>query len=112
MTDKKTDIREMQSSEAFAEMLRRHGMDLPIEESMAEQKKPLKIGEKTIPNRICIQPLEGYDSCGDGSPSELVYGRYKCFSGSGAGLVWFESAAVSDDGKSNPHQMMASSLTC
>ena len=94
------------SPEAFAGMLRKHGMDLPVEESMAELRKPLRIGGKTIPNRICIQPLEGYDSRSDGSPSDLVYRRYRRFARSGAGLVWFESAAVADDGKSNPRQMM------
>ena len=104
--EKKPDIREMRSPEAFAEMLRKRGMDLPVEESMAELRKPLKMGEKTIPNRICIQPLEGYDSRDDGSPSDLVTRRYRRFARSGAGLVWFESAAVADDGKSNPHQMM------
>ena len=96
----------IQSPEAFTEALRRHGMDLPVEESMSELRKPIKVGEKTIPNRICIQPLEGYDSRSDGSPSELVYRRYRRFARSGAGLIWFESAAVAEDGKSNPHQMM------
>ncbi len=37
MTDKKTDIREMRSSEAFAEMLRKHG-----------------IGQTPDPARCCI----------------------------------------------------------
>ena len=99
-------LSEFRSPAAFAEMLRNHGMALPAEGSMAELKKPLNIGGKTIPNRICIQPLEGYDSFADGSPSDLVYRRYCRFARSGSGLVWFESAAVSDDGKSNPHQMM------
>ncbi len=98
--------RGIQSPENFSGMLRTHGLDLPVEESMAELRKPVSIGAKTIPNRICIQPLEGYDSCIDGSPSDLVYRRYRRFARSGAGLVWFESAAVADDGKSNPHQMM------
>ena len=100
------DIREIRSPEAFVEMLRKHGMELPVQESMAELGKPLDADGKIIPNRICIQPLEGYDSCPDGSPSDLVYRRYRRFAGSGAGLVWFESAAVAEDGKSNPHQMM------
>ena len=99
-------VRDTQSPEAFADTLRKHGLDLPVEESMATLRKPIVIGEKTIPNRICIQPLEGYDSCNDGAPSDLVYRRYRRFARSGAGLVWFESAAVADDGKSNPHQMM------
>ena len=109
MKEKSPDIRELRSPEAFAEMLLKHGMDLPVEESMSELRKPLEVDGKTIPNRICFQPLEGYDSCSDGSPSDLVYRRYRRFARSGAGLIWFESAAVADDGKSNPHQMMLTS---
>jgi len=101
-------VKEIQSPEDFANILRTHGMDLPVEESMAELRKPIGVAGKTIPNRICIQPLEGYDSRIDGAPSDLVYRRYRRFARSGAGLVWFESAAVADDGKSNPHQMMLS----
>ena len=71
------DIKEIQSPEDFTDILRTHGMDLSVEESMSELRKPISAGEKTIPNRICIQPLEGYDSCIDGSPSDLVYRRYQ-----------------------------------
>jgi 2,4-dienoyl-CoA reductase-like NADH-dependent reductase (Old Yellow Enzyme family) len=106
--EKNACIMEIRSPEAFVELLHQHRMELPFQESMAELKKPLKAGDKTIPNRICIQPLEGYDSCSDGSPSDLVYRRYRRFAGSGAGLVWFESAAVAEDGRSNPRQMMLS----
>ena len=108
MTEKKLGAMSTLSPEAFAEMLRQHGMDLPVDGSMAELRKPLEIEGKTIPNRICFQPLEGYDSRSDGSPSELVYRRYRRFARSGAGLIWFESAAVAEDGKSNPNQMMLS----
>ncbi len=101
-------IMAMQSTEKFVEMFLKNDIKLPVEARMEELKKPLEIDEKAIPNRICIQPLEGYDSCSDGSPSDLVYRRYRRFAGSGAGLVWFESAAVADDGKSNPYQMMLS----
>ena len=106
--EKKTDIRDVRTPEAFAGMLREHGMDLPVEAGMTELHTPLETGGKTILNRICIQPLEGYDSRDDGSPSDLVYRRYRRFARSGAGLMWFESAAVAADGKSNPHQMMLS----
>ncbi len=99
-------IAENQSPEAFAEMLRKHGMDLPIEGDMVELGRPLEADGRTIPNRICIQPLEGYDSDADGAPTDLVYRRYRRFAHSGAGLVWFESAAVDEDGRSNPRQMM------
>ena len=105
---KEPDIRNVGSPQAFAGLLRQCGMNLPVQENMAELGKTIDAGGKTIRNRICFQPLEGYDSCEDGSPSELVYRRYRRFAGSGAGLIWFESAAVSEDGKSNPHQMMLS----
>lgn len=98
----------IQSPETFVEMLHPYDMELPVEKDMASLKLPLTIGRKTIPNRICIQPLEGFDSNDDGSPTELVHRRYARFAHSGAGLVWFESASVSDDGKSNPRQMMLS----
>lgn len=108
MAEEKSGMMSMRSPEAFAAMLRDHGMDLPVEESMTALREPLEAEGKTIPNRICFQPLEGYDSRDDGSPSELVYRRYRRFARSGAGLIWFESAAVAADGKSNPNQMMLS----
>ena len=109
MAGKENGFAGMRSPETFAAMLRDHGMDLPVEESMTALREPLEMEGKTIPNRICFQPLEGYDSRSDGSPSELVYRRYRRFARSGAGLIWFESAAVAEDGKSNPNQMMLSS---
>ena len=95
--EQKPGITGNQSPAAFAETLRKHGMDLPAQESLTELGKPLEAGGETIPNRICFQPLEGYDSLSDGSPSDLVYRRYRRFAGSGAGLIWFESAAVAED---------------
>lgn len=35
----------------------------------------------------------------------MVRRRYLRFVKGGAGLIWFEACAVSEDGKSNPHQM-------
>ena len=69
----------IQSPEDFVEMLYPYDMKLPVEKDMASLKLPLTIGRKTIPNRICIQPLEGFDSNEDGSPSELVHRRYTRF---------------------------------
>ena len=90
-----SNIMAMQSAERFAELFLESGMDLPVEPHMEELKKPLEIEEEAIPNRICIQPLEGYDSCSDGSPSDLVYRRYRRFAESahkvdGEGLTDFE----------------------
>lgn len=67
---------------------------------------PIKIGEKTICNRVVLQPMEGCDCNTDGSPSELTVEKYVKAARSGAGVVWFEANAVCPDGRTNPRQMM------
>lgn len=81
------------------------GLNLPYSEDLQIYHDALTLYGKEIPNRIGILPLEGFDSDLDGSPTDDVYRRYLRFVKGGAGLVWFEACAVSDDGKSNPYQM-------
>ena len=66
----------------------------------------IHIGEKTICNRVVLQPMEGCDCNTDGSPSELTVEKYKKTARSGAGLIWFEANAVCLEGRTNPRQMM------
>ncbi len=66
----------------------------------------IQIGEKTICNRVVLQPMEGCDCHIDGSPSELTVEKYKKAARSGAGLIWFEANAVCPEGRTNPGQMM------
>lgn len=66
----------------------------------------IRIGEKTICNRVVLQPMEGCDCNMDGSPSELTVEKYLKAAGSGAGMVWFEANAVCPEGRTNPRQMM------
>lgn len=66
----------------------------------------IQIGEKTICNRVVLQPMEGCDCHMDGSPSELTVEKYKKAARSGAGVVWFEANAVCPEGRTNPRQMM------
>ncbi len=66
----------------------------------------IQIGEKTVPNRVVLQPMEGCDCNTDGSPSELTVEKYVKAAKSGAGLVWFEANAVCSEGRTNPRQMM------
>ena len=65
-----------------------------------------KIGEKTLQNRVVLQPMEGCDCLSDGSPSELTIDKYRKAAESGAGLIWFEANAVCPEGRTNPRQMM------
>ena len=66
----------------------------------------IQIGEKTICNRVVLQPMEGCDCNTDGSPSELTREKYIRAAKSGAGLIWFEANAVCPEGRTNPRQMM------
>ena len=66
----------------------------------------IQIGEKTICNRVVLQPMEGCDCNTDGSPSELTIEKYKKTARSGAGLIWFEANAVCPEGRTNSRQMM------
>ena len=66
----------------------------------------MKVGDKKIPNRVVLQPMEGCDCNVDGSPSELTVEKYIKAARSGAGLIWFEANAVCPEGRTNPRQMM------
>ncbi len=90
----------------FKDDLMRQHLEIPYSLDTACLTVPLTLYGKKVPNRIGILPLEGFDSTPDGSPTEYVYRRYLRFVEGGAGLIWFEACAVSEDGKSNPYQMM------
>lgn len=89
-------------------------IELPVDDAIltAEAGSPLAtpitIGGYTVGNRWCIHPMEGWDAARDGTPSELTLRRWRNFGASGAKLIWGgEAAAVTSDGRANPHQLMA-----
>jgi NADPH2 dehydrogenase len=68
--------------------------------------EPYRLGDFTIGNRWCIQPMEGWDGTEDGRPSEHTLRRWKRFGESGAKLIWGgEAYAVQYDGRANPNQL-------
>ncbi len=81
------------------------GIDLPFTDDITPLFGNLAIGAFTVPNRIVVQPMEGYDSENDGSPSDLTKRRYNRFAEGGSGIIWFEAVSVSHEGRSNPHQL-------
>ena len=81
------------------------GIDLPFQESIDPLFQRFNIDSKTVPNRLAVQPMEGYDGNADGAPSELTIRRYKRFAEGGSGLIWFESTSVAQEGRSNPRQL-------
>lgn len=68
-------------------------------------KNTLSIGNKLIKNTIVIHPLECNDANIDGSPGESTYKRYYRFAASGAGVIWFETMSISEQGRTNKNQL-------
>jgi 2,4-dienoyl-CoA reductase (NADPH2) len=81
------------------------GFDLPFDDDISALLKPVTIEDHNISNRLVIQPMEGYDSSRDGSPSDLTRRRYLRYSEGGSGIIWIEAVAVSPEGRSNPKQL-------
>ncbi len=81
------------------------GFDLPFSDDIAPLfDQPSVVGFK-VSNRIVVQPMEGYDSENNGSPSALTERRYLRYSSGGSGIIWFEAVSVTESGRSNPHQL-------
>ena len=71
--------------------------------------QPLELPGKTIGNRFCIHPMEGWDGTADGQPSAATIRRWRNFGLSGAKLIWGgEAVAVRHEGRANPNQLLMS----
>ena len=82
------------------------GAALPHSDDLSVLAQPLDIGARRISNRIALQPMEGTDGTADGSPGELTKRRYRRFAEGGAGLIWFEAAAIAPEVRASAHQLM------
>lgn len=81
------------------------GFDLPFSDDISSLLgKPL-LGKHSLQNRLVVQPMEGYDSKADGSPSDLTRRRYLRYAEGGSGIIWSEAVAVVREGRSNPGQL-------
>lgn len=101
----------MKDAEQFAREMHAAGLPFPVSSDMSILGEPVRLGAKTIPNRICLQPLEGFDGTKEGAPSDLIFRRYDRYARGGAGLIWYESITVADDGRCNPLQMIIKKST-
>jgi hypothetical protein len=93
------------SSEELLKRAEELGAQLPFQDSIEPLLKSFTIGSKQIPNRMAVQPMEGFDGEPDGSPGELTFRRYRRYAQGGSGLIWFEATSVVREGRSNPHQL-------
>lgn len=81
-------------------------LNIPISSDLTCLETKKRFRNTFIPNRLGIQPMEGFDAKKDGSPSDLTKRRYRRYANSGAGLIWFEATAFMNQGRSNSHQLM------
>jgi len=89
----------------------RLGINIPVQERIDNLFESIKVGSKTIPNRIVVQPMEGFDSEPDGAPGELTFRRYDRYARGGSGMIWFEATSIVQEGRSNAHQLMLNKRT-
>ena len=98
----------------FKSLLDELGLDMPCDEELQSGPnsilaQPIKLEDKTIGNRFCIHPMEGWDGTVDGKPTEATSRRWRNFGLSGAKLIWGgEAVAVRHDGRANPNQLLMS----
>ncbi len=90
---------------------RRLGLTIRLSDDLSPLFRPIKFGPLTAGNALCIQPMEGCDGTADGHPDELTYRRYRRFGAGGAKLIWGEAAAVIEEGRANPRQLLISDAT-
>jgi len=58
----------------------------------------------SLPSRLCIQPMNCYDSL-NGIPSKITYERYRRFAQSGAGLIIVEQTLVGPTDERKPNNL-------
>lgn len=107
----------LKSAAALTARLTELGVDLPFDEQVeagpaSPLAQPYRLGDKTIGNRWCVLPMEGWDGDETGRPSELTRRRWVRFGLSGAKLIWGgEAVAVRHDGRANPNQLVIAGHT-
>jgi len=89
----------------------RLGLDLRFSDDFTPLFQPVMLGPVRAGNRLCIQPMEGCDGSLDGKPEALTFRRYRRFGSGGAKIIWVEAAAVLDEARANPRQLLVNDAT-
>src|SRR3984893_1692467 len=101
----------------FKAHVERLGLSIPCDNDLetgapAPPAQPLIFNGRTIGNRFCIHPMEGWDAGADGRPSPCTFRRWQNFGLSGAKLIWGgEAVAVGHEGRANPNQLLINEHT-
>ena len=87
-----TQVKKLDTVEAFREHCASIGVDIPIDDTVdpvGVLATPVRIrdgssGTTTAPNRFAVLPMEGWDGTTDGRPTDLVRRRWQRFGTSGS----------------------------
>ena len=85
--------------------IKRNEYSFSLDDDIEPLGKQASIEGKTVPNALCVNPMEGHDADTDGGPSGLTFRRYRRFAEGGAGIIWLEATAVTENGKAHPRQL-------
>jgi NADPH2 dehydrogenase len=102
----------MRTIAEFKQHVQNLDVSIPCDDSIDVGKgsplaQPLSLAGKTIGNRFCVHPMEGWDATLEGQPGEATFRRWRHFGRSGAKLIWGgEAVAVRHDGRANPNQLL------
>lgn len=66
---------------------------------------PLKIGERTAPNRFFVHAIECCDADENGNPTQDTYRRYRRLMEGQSGVICLEAATVTYSSRSKLHQL-------
>ena len=103
-------LAQLKTTDDFVTYSRSVSAELPfdaIPDSSVFQKPYTLRSGKTISNRFCILPMEGWDGTTDGRPTEYTSRRWRNFAVSGAKMLWgCEAVAVRPEGRANPNQLV------
>ena len=95
-------IRGIKDLEQLKKVTNEFNIDYPVSEDVSILAEPVKLASgKVIPNSMGIHPLEGFDGTEEGAPSEYVFRRYERYARGGAGLIWYESISICEEGRCN-----------
>ena len=85
---------------------RRLQLPIRLDGDLSVFDQPAIVGGFKVGNRWCVQPMEGCDGTASGAPGELTFRRYERYGAGGAKFIWGEAAAVVEEGRATPRQLL------
>jgi NADPH2 dehydrogenase len=108
-------IASLKTAEDFLSHMAALGIEMPFDADLAADgalAQPFAAAGRTVGNRFCVLPMEGWDGTADGRPTELTFRRWRRFGAGGAKLIWGgEAVAVRADGRASPNELLLTEET-